>query len=81
MSFSADIKPLFRAVAISHMQQFGVGLDNYLYMSNPDNANACSRCYRRTMAGLLPCRLADGKISAIDGDREQFRRHVSAYTI
>src|SRR5262245_46344409 len=52
----------FAPVAISHMKQFGVELDNYVYVSNPDNANACSRCYRRTMAGLLPCRLADGKI-------------------
>ena len=39
VSFSADIKPLFRAVDISHMDQFGVELDNYSYMSNPDNAN------------------------------------------
>jgi len=30
-SFSADIKPLFAV--------FGVELDNYTYMSNPDNAN------------------------------------------
>jgi hypothetical protein len=39
VSFSADIKPLFRAIDISHMQSFGVDLDNYTYMSNPDNAN------------------------------------------
>ncbi|HEX6821942.1 MAG TPA: hypothetical protein VF123_07795 [Candidatus Sulfotelmatobacter sp.] len=39
VSFSADIKPLFRAVDISHMRRFGVELDNYTYMSNPDNAN------------------------------------------
>ena len=39
VSFSADIKPLFRAVDISHMKRFGVELDNYTYMSNPDNAN------------------------------------------
>ena len=39
VSFSADIKPLFRAVDISHMSRFGVELDNYTYMSNPDNAN------------------------------------------
>jgi hypothetical protein len=39
VSFSADIKPLFRAVDISHMKRFGVELDSYTYMSNPDNAN------------------------------------------
>lgn len=39
VSFSTDIKPLFRAIDISHMKGFGVELDNYNYMSNPDNAN------------------------------------------
>jgi hypothetical protein len=39
VSFSTDIKPLFRAIDISHMRPFGVELDNYTYMSNPDNAN------------------------------------------
>ena len=39
VSFSADIKPLFRAVDISHMKRFRVELDDYTYMSNPDNAN------------------------------------------
>jgi hypothetical protein len=39
-SFAADIKPLFRAVDISHMTPYGVELDNYSYMSNSDNANA-----------------------------------------
>ena len=39
ISFAADIKPLFRAVEISHMQRFGVELDEYSYMSNPNNAN------------------------------------------
>ena len=28
----------FRAVDVSHMKRFGVELDNYTYMSNPDNA-------------------------------------------
>jgi hypothetical protein len=40
VSFSADIKPLFRAIDISHMKRFGVELDNYTYISNPDNANS-----------------------------------------
>ena len=39
VSFSADIKPLFRAIDISHMKSFGVELEDYSYMSNPDNAN------------------------------------------
>lgn len=40
VSYAADIKPLFRAIDISHMQRYGVKLDDYSYMSNPDNANA-----------------------------------------
>jgi len=38
VSFAADIKPLFRDVDISHMKRFKVELDNYTYMSNPNNA-------------------------------------------
>lgn len=40
VSFSTDIKPLFRAIDISHMKRGNVELDNYTYMSNPDNANS-----------------------------------------
>ena len=40
VSFSADIKPLFRAIDISHMKPFAVELDNHVYMSNPENANS-----------------------------------------
>ena len=39
VSFATDIKPLFRAVDISHMKSFGVELDDYSWMSSPDNAN------------------------------------------
>ena len=47
VSFSADIKPLFREVDISHMKRFRVELDSYTYMSNPDNAN-------KVLAALSP---------------------------
>jgi len=46
-SSPSDIKPLFRAVDISHMKRFGVELDRYTYMSIPDNAN-------RVLATLSP---------------------------
>jgi len=39
VSFAADIRPLFRAVDISHMKRFGVELDDYSYMSDPANAD------------------------------------------
>ncbi len=40
VSFAADIKPLFRAIDVSHMKRFGVELDDYTYMSDPANANS-----------------------------------------
>ena len=40
ISFTRDIKPLFRAVDISHMKPFGVELDDYVHMSNPDSADS-----------------------------------------
>jgi hypothetical protein len=40
VSFARDIKPLFRAIDISHMKRFGVELDDYTYMSDPNNANS-----------------------------------------
>lgn len=39
VSFAADIKPLFRDIDILHMKRFHVELDNYVYMSNPANAD------------------------------------------
>lgn len=47
VSFSADIKPLFRAIDILHMKSYSVELDNYAYMSNPENAS-------RVLATLSP---------------------------
>jgi hypothetical protein len=40
ISFAADIKPLFRDIDLSHMKRFGVELDDYTFMSNPDHANS-----------------------------------------
>jgi hypothetical protein len=39
VSFARDIKPLFRAVDISHMKAHGIKLDDYTFMSDPDNAD------------------------------------------
>ena len=39
VSFARDIRPLFRAVDISHMARHGIKLDDYTFMSDPDNAN------------------------------------------
>ena len=40
VSFAADIKPLFREIDIKHMKVGGVLLDDYAYMSKPDNASS-----------------------------------------
>lgn len=47
VSFTADIKPLFRPIDIAHMNPFGAELDSYTYMSIPDNAD-------RVLATLSP---------------------------
>lgn len=47
VSFAADIKPLFRPIDISHMRPLGIKLDEYAFMSIPDNAN-------RVLATLSP---------------------------
>jgi hypothetical protein len=39
VSFARDIRPLFRAVDVSHMKVHGVNLDDYTFMSDADNAN------------------------------------------
>jgi len=39
VSFARDIRPLFRDVDISHMEPHGIKLDDYNFMSDPDNAN------------------------------------------
>jgi hypothetical protein len=47
VSFAGDIKPLFRAIDISHMKSYGIELDDYIFMSNPDSAN-------KVLAALSP---------------------------
>jgi len=39
VSFARDIRPLFRDVDISHVERRGIRLDDYNFMSDPDNAN------------------------------------------
>jgi len=39
VSFARDITPLFRDAAISHMARHGIKLDDYVFMSDPDNAD------------------------------------------
>jgi hypothetical protein len=43
VSFARDIKPLFRAVDVSHMKRYKINLDDYTFMSNPDHANKVLR--------------------------------------
>src|SRR5512143_584555 len=60
VSFSADIKPLFRSIDISHMKPFGVELDDYTYMSETGNASrfftapAPPEIYTLTLPAALP---------------------------
>jgi hypothetical protein len=47
VSFARDIRPLCRAVDISHMKSYGIKLDDHTFMSNPDNANKVLRALSR----------------------------------
>lgn len=51
VSFKADILPLFTSIDIEHMSFAGVSLDDYSYMSEPDNANGV---YEKVSTGAMP---------------------------
>jgi len=54
VSFARDIRPLFRAVDISHMARHGIKLDDYTFMSDPDNASKVLETLS-PHEGDLPC--------------------------
>ena len=58
VSFARDIRPLFRAVDISHMKVHGIKLDDYSFMSKPDNANKVLGTLSPHEDDPLPCHLA-----------------------
>jgi hypothetical protein len=51
VSFKADILPLFTQMDIQHMNEQGVSLSDYDYMSQPDNA---SSVYDQVSTGAMP---------------------------
>jgi hypothetical protein len=51
VSFQTDILPLFTSMDIEHMARAEVSLDDYSYMSQPDNAN---RVYEQVSSGHMP---------------------------
>jgi hypothetical protein len=51
VSFSRDVKPLFREIDINHMKPHGVHLDDYQYMSDATNNYANARVVQDTLVG------------------------------
>ena len=49
--FERDIAPLFRPVDVDHMAVHGVLLDQYTYMSDPDNSE---KVYGSVANGSMP---------------------------
>jgi hypothetical protein len=49
VSFSKDIKPLFRSIDVEHMKRYGVVLDDYAYMSDSTGDHANARAVLKTM--------------------------------
>ena len=54
ISFARDIQPLFRPVDIQHMSPMGVLLDDYAYMSDPENATAVYEFLNGTRQPQMP---------------------------
>ncbi len=53
VSFSKDVKPMFREVDIDHMKVHGVHLDDYHYMSDATNGYANAQAVLNTLVGKL----------------------------
>ena len=51
VSFATDIRPLFTSMDVQHMSPLGVSLDDYAYMSQPENASVV---YERVSSGSMP---------------------------
>ena len=51
VSFSKDIKPMFREVDIDHMKVHGVHLDDYQYMSDATKDYANPEAAQASLAG------------------------------
>lgn len=55
ISFQAHILPLFTEVDIDHMGRLKVRLDDYTYMSDPENDHAhARRVYETVSTGVMP---------------------------
>ncbi len=89
VSFARDIRPLFRDVDISHMEPHGIKLDDYTFMSDPDNANKVleTPAFHATRRALLdsgPARVvrpvAERGLPALSLDLGQRRGFVSKET-
>jgi hypothetical protein len=51
VSFSTDIQPLFTEMDVDHMKAQGVPLDDYSWMSQPDNA---AQVFQAVSSGWMP---------------------------
>jgi hypothetical protein len=51
VSFSKDVKPMFREIDINHMKVYNVYLDDFRYMSDPANNYANAQAVRDSLAG------------------------------
>jgi hypothetical protein len=65
-SFHSDILPLFTETDIDHMGSFGVILNDYSYMSQPDNA---ATVYQQVSQGSMPPPPSEGGEGAWSPDK------------
>jgi hypothetical protein len=60
VSFAKDILPLFRAIDIQHMKPFGVFLDDFAYMSDPNSNHENATSVGDYLSGLKNPRMPIG---------------------
>ena len=51
VSFSKDVRPMFREVDVNHMKVHGVHLDDFRYMSDATNNYANAEAVQASLAG------------------------------
>jgi hypothetical protein len=67
-SFQNDILPMFTQTDIDHMSQFNVILNDYSYMSQPDNA---ANVYTQVSQGSMPPPPSEGGETSMCSDVKQ----------
>jgi hypothetical protein len=59
-SFARDVKPLFRPIDVNHMLPFGVRLNDFAYMGDPNNDHQNAKGVFARLTGTVTPRMPPG---------------------